>query len=78
MNPQVIAMDEIGDETEAEALQRAVGCGVAILASAHGENAADAARRPGCRALLRAGVFRRCVTVSCRGGTRRYRAEELV
>ena len=77
MNPQVIAMDEIGDEAEAEALQRAVGCGVAILASAHGENAADAARRPACRELLRAGVFRRCVTVSCRGGARRYRAEEL-
>lgn len=77
MNPQVIAMDEIGDETEAEALLRAVGCGVEILATAHGECAADAARRPGCRELLRSGAFRRCVTVSCRGGTRRYRTEEL-
>ena len=77
MNPQVIAMDEIGDEMEAEALLRAVGCGVEILASAHGESAADAARRPGCRALLNAGAFRRCVTVSSRGGSRRYRVEEL-
>lgn len=78
MNPQVIAMDEIGDDAEAEALLRAVGSGVEILASAHGENAADAARRPGCRALLRAGAFQRCVTVSCRNGMRRYRAEELM
>ena len=77
MNPQVIAMDEIGDETEAEALLRAVGCGVAILATAHGESAAAAASRPCCRTLLRAGAFDRCVTVSCRGGIRRYRAEEL-
>ena len=77
MNPQVVAMDEIGDEAEAGALLRAVGCGVEILASAHGESISDAARRPGCRALLDAGAFRRCVTVFCRGGTRRYRAEEL-
>lgn len=77
MNPQVIAMDEIGDEAEAEALQRAVGCGVTLLASAHGESASDAARRPGCRELLRAGAFRRCVTVSRSNGARRYRVEEL-
>jgi len=77
MNPQVIAMDEIGDEEEAEALRRAVGCGVTLLASAHGQNASDAARRPGSRELLRDGAFRRCVTVSCHDGIRRYRVEEL-
>lgn len=77
MNPQIIAMDEIGDEAEAEALLRAVGCGVTLLASAHAGSAADAAARPGCRELLRAGAFVRCVTVMCLDGVRRYRVEEL-
>ena len=77
MNPQVIAMDEIGDEAEAAALLRAVNGGVQLLASAHGESASDAALRPGCRELLRAGAFRRCVVISCRNGVRRYRAEAL-
>lgn len=77
MNPQVLAMDEIADEEEGEALLQAVNCGVKLLASVHGEDIADASRRPACRALLAAGAFRRCVAVSCRGGIRRYRVEEL-
>ena len=77
MNPQVLAMDEIADAAEAEALLAAVGCGVELLASVHGADLADARRRPACRMLLDAGAFRRCVTVACRGGARRCRAEEL-
>ena len=77
MNPQVIAMDEIGDEREAEALLCAVKSGVTLLASAHGGDVSDAAQRPGCGKLLRSGAFRRCVVISCRGSMRRYRLEEL-
>lgn len=77
MSPQVIAMDEISGEAESRSLLRAVGCGVLLLTSAHGADFADAARRPACRMLLDAGVFSRCVTLSLRGGQRRYRVEAL-
>lgn len=77
MNPQVIAMDEIADGAEAEALLRAANGGVVLLASVHAANAAEAAERPACRPLFAAGAFRRCVTVLCREGVRSYRAEEL-
>lgn len=77
MNPQVIAMDEIADEEQARALLLAANCGVALLASVHGERIGDAGGRPVCRPLMEARVFRRCVTVSCRDGVRRYRAEDM-
>ncbi len=77
MNPQVLAMDEIADEAEARALLAAAGCGVELLASVHGWDISDALRRPACQTLLRAGVFRRCVTVSCENGLRSYAVEGL-
>ncbi len=77
MGPQTLAMDEIADEAEGAALLRAVNCGVTLLASVHGRDRTDAGRRPACRALLRAGAFERCVTVSCRDGVRRYFVEKL-
>ena len=77
MNPQVIAMDEIGAAAEAQALLRAAFCGVSLVVTAHGASVADAANRPGCGELMRAGVFRHCVTVSSHDGVRRYRVEEL-
>ena len=61
MNPQVIAMDEITQMGDVEAMIQAVGCGVSLLATAHGETMEDLKRRPVYRALYRAGVFRRVV-----------------
>lgn len=78
MNPQVIAMDEIADPAEAESLLLASNCGVELLASVHGQNAEDAARRTACRALMDAHVFRRCITISSADGVRSYRAEDLI
>lgn len=77
MNPQIIAVDEITDPADTEALLHAVGCGVKLLATAHGAGAEDIARRPAGRLLMEQGVFRRCVLVENRDGHRRYRVEEL-
>lgn len=75
MNPQVIAMDEITRKGDVEAMIQAVGCGVSLLATAHGESMEDLERRPIYRALYRAGVFRRVVLLRGRGNRRSARVE---
>lgn len=77
MNPQVLAVDEITDPADIRALILAAGCGVTILATAHGTGREDLSRRPLYRELLSAGIFRRLVTISGRGGARRYEVEGL-
>ncbi len=75
MDIQVIAMDEIAGEEDVRALLEAVGCGVKLLATVHGERGGPDS--PACRALLRAGAFRRRVWVERVRGARRYTLEEL-
>ena len=75
MNPQVIAMDEITQMGDVEAMIQAVGCGVSLLATAHGETMEDLSRRPVYRALCRAGVFRRVVLLHGRGTHRSAQVE---
>lgn len=77
MNPQIIALDEITDPADTEALFHAVGCGVSLLATAHGAGVEDVARRPAGRLLMEQRVFRRCVLVENREGRRQYRVESL-
>ena len=75
MNPQVIAMDEITQMGDVEAMIQAVGCGVSLLATAHGENMEDLSRRPVYRALLQSRVFRRVVLLRGSGENRRAQVE---
>lgn len=72
MNPQVLAVDEITDPGDVEAMLQAVGCGVSLLATAHGGTLADLERRPVYRELLARGVFGRLVLIGGRGSQRRY------
>lgn len=78
MNPQVAAVDEIVCPEDVQAVVEAAGCGVALVATAHGAGLDDLNRRPVCRELLAAGVFRRLVTVERRGGRRVMRTEVLL
>ena len=39
MSPQVIAVDELGEETDRRALQKAAACGCGLLATLHGTDA---------------------------------------
>lgn len=41
MGPQTIAVDEITEEADCRSLIRAANCGVSLLATVHGESAAD-------------------------------------
>ena len=77
MNPQVLAVDEITAPEDVKALTMAAGCGVTLLASAHGEGRDDLERRPLYRPLLEEGLFRFLVRIRRVGEKRTYIVEEL-
>ena len=77
MNPQVVAADEITDPADVQAITGAAGCGVALIATAHGAGRDDLTRRPVYRALLENGIFRRLAVIERQGGRRSVRVEVL-
>ena len=77
MNPQVLAVDEITAPEDVRALTAAAGCGVTLLATAHGEGRAGLERRPLYRPLLEEGLFRFLVRIRREGERRVYMVEEL-
>ena len=56
MNPQVIAMDEISAWEDKQVIERIIGCGVSILASAHGRYRHEMLLRPMYRDCLKWGL----------------------
>ena len=77
MNPQAVAVDEITDPADAQAITEAAGCGAALIATAHGAGREDLSRRPVYRALLESGIFRRLAVIERQGGRRFVRVEVL-
>ena len=77
MNPQVIAMDEISAGEDRQVIERIIGCGVTILASAHGRDRHDMLRRPMYRELFEMGAFSNIITITREGENRRYSLERL-
>lgn len=77
MNPQILAVDEITHVSDVEAAMEAVGCGVELLATAHGSSAADLQRRPIYRSLLERKVFQRAVVIRNDHGIRSMEVEVL-
>lgn len=59
LSPQILAMDELNDAKDAEALLEARGKGVAVLATAHGGSVEELSMRPSIRVLLQEHVFQR-------------------
>ncbi|MTV49345.1 stage III sporulation protein AA [Heliobacillus mobilis] len=68
MGPQVLATDEIGRMEDVRAVDEAIHSGVALLATAHGQDLEDIARRPGLAEMLRMNAFQRFVVLSRRRG----------
>ena len=77
MNPQVLAMDEITAEEDLNALLWSVGCGVRLLAAAHGDSILSLRRRPLYRELLELKLFQRVVILRQQGGKRTCHVEVM-
>ena len=63
MSPDVLVTDEVGRHEDANALEEAARCGVAVIATAHALDPEDAARRPVLREVLAQGAFDRAVVL---------------
>lgn len=74
MAPDYIAIDEITAQADAQALLRAAGCGVKLLATAHASSLGDLRQRPCYRPLLQTGLFQ---TVLLLGMDKSYRRERM-
>ena len=77
MNPQIIAVDEISREQDLDAMEQIAGCGVGILASAHGGSPEDLMRRKTYRRLREEQIFTHVLYVTAENGKRTYRMESL-
>ncbi|MCR5577317.1 MAG: stage III sporulation protein AB [Oscillospiraceae bacterium] len=77
MNPELIAMDEITQSADLEAVKSIAGCGVRLFATAHGRSREDMRRRRLYRELLEQGIFTRLISISINDGKRVYTRECL-
>ena len=77
MGPQIIAMDEITQKEDLDAVMQIAGCGVRIYATVHGACRADLEKRVLYRELLNAGIFQELVTIKMTDGRRYYTRETL-
>lgn len=67
MAPAVLAVDELAGEADRKALLTAFGCGVKLLATAHGEQLGDIRKREDIGSLWADGYFTRCLILESHG-----------
>ncbi|MDD6044376.1 MAG: stage III sporulation protein AA [Clostridia bacterium] len=70
MSPEIIITDEIATEEDAEAVLDASGCGVKVIASAHG-GGSGILRRKSIRRIVKEGAFDRILLLKKQGSSRR-------
>lgn len=64
MTPQVLALDEVTDPADLDAIQYAANCGVTVLATIHAAGIEELHRKPFFRALCDSGAFTRLVILT--------------
>ena len=67
MSPDLIAVDEIGGEEDARAVEYAGSCGCALAASAHGGSLEEIWEKPGLKRLAEEGFFKRFILLDKEG-----------
>lgn len=77
MNPQVLAVDEITEHKDIDALETAVGCGTTLLATAHGRCTKDLLQRALYVRLIESRVFQKVLLIEISEGVRQYRLEDM-
>lgn len=78
MNPQILAMDEISQQRDLDAVRQIFGCGTGLLVSTHGSDPSELKKRPGYRELLDMGVFSYLLRIRKNGANRQYELERIV
>jgi stage III sporulation protein AA len=70
MSPDVIAVDELGGEQDARAVEAVLNAGVKLLCTAHGRGVSDVMSNPALSGVMSRGVFERFVVLDkpCRVG----------
>ncbi len=77
MTPNIVALDEITEEDDLRALINCHGCGVKLLATAHGAGIVDLQQRKLYTRLLDEKIFERCVIIKKTNGNRRYEVKNF-
>jgi stage III sporulation protein AA len=67
MSPDVLIVDEIGNEADCEAILEAVHAGVTLFMTVHGRSFEDIIGRPSLRPIIEQAVFQRFVELSNMG-----------
>lgn len=68
MSPDIIAVDEIGDERDSQAIEAVFHCGCKLLATVHGNSIEDIRKKPLLQRLLQYRCFERYVVLDHDGG----------
>ena len=68
MSSEIVVTDELGRPEDARAVEEAVNTGATVLATAHGQSAAELLRRPSLAYLLENQLFERVVMLSRKRG----------
>lgn len=77
MSPQVVAIDEITSDADAEAAINAANCGVVLIATAHAKNADEFRARNVYAGLVKEKIFKNIITVENNNGARKYIISKL-
>ena len=67
MAPDVIAVDELGGDDDIAAVENVSNAGIRLLCTVHGYSIEDIRQKPGLRALLGKGIFKRFVVLAAPG-----------
>lgn len=68
MSPDVIAVDEIGSEDDARAIEDAINSGVKVIATAHGSDFEEVYKRSGIKKLIEKNLIERIVILNRKNG----------
>ena len=76
MSPDILAMDEITSIQDIPAIVEAIGCGVGLLTSTHG-NSVDDLQKPSFKAIYDLNIFEYAVTIHLINKQRVYNVVNL-
>lgn len=77
MSPEVLIVDEIGREEDAEAIKEALGAGISVIASAHGRDISELKRRPALQELMSEDYFQLIVILDRTGKRFQYKISDM-